>query len=270
MANVIMTSDSNKITVEYNDTVVLSGFNEATINRSAITSVSIKEDSGVVELWLDNDEVYNFSYDNLTIPIVDSLDGITIVDLQDLYDKLRTLAMWNTEPLNSVPIGNSIYQFLDENGDGTGNKDAVGDYASDTSFYITPQSPNEIYEITRVIINIADNGSMDAGSYGNNIDLNGSEGLKVQVLDENDAVLKDLTDNILVQTNGHWARYSYDVSITDFGSGENYVNVRWSFDRSGKSIRLSYGEKFAIKLNGDFENLNKHYFMVQGEKYNIY
>jgi len=176
--------------------------------------------------------------------------------------------MWNTESSSSSAAGNSIYQYLDTNGDGSGTIDAQGNYASATEFYITPQAENEVYELARLIINIEDTGTVDAGSYGNNISLTGTDGIEAKVLDSDNNVLRDLTAGEIIQTNGHWAKVSYDVSNTDFGAGANYVNCRWTFSKSGKAIKLDYGERLAIILKGNFTALDGHFFMIQGKKYN--
>jgi len=164
----------------------------------------------------------------------------------------------------SPVIESDLYRFLDTNGDGTGTKDAQGNYSGGaTDFFIQPPI-GEIYDLDRVIIQIEDSGSLDAGSYGNGISL--SNGITVTKQDSAGNVLIDLLDGVNVFTNGDWARYNYDLASTDFGSGANYLHIRWSFNKTGSGIILQNQEKFVITLNDNFSGLNGHYFMMQGNK----
>ena len=162
-------------------------------------------------------------------------------------------------------IESDLYQFLDTNGDGTGTKDASGNYSggSITDFFIQPPI-DKVYDLDRIIIQIEDNGNMDAGSYGNGINL--TTGITVQKQDSAGNVLIDLLDGLNIFTNGEWARYNYDIASTDFGTGANYVHIRWSFNKSGEGIILKNREKLVITLNDNFSGLNGHYFMAQGNK----
>jgi hypothetical protein len=50
------------------------------------------------------------------------------------------------------------------------------------------------------------------------------------------------------------------------GTGDNFMVVRWTFERSGFGLRLQDQQKFKLVLNDDFSVLTSHFFQVQGFK----
>ena len=112
----------------------------------------------------------------------------------------------NVKSYNPVRESN-IFRFLDTNGDGTGITNAIGNYnVTPTEFFIKPLV-GEVYEIDRLIIQIADNGSIDAGSYGNGISL--TNGITLKKIDDLGNILIDLTNNAPILTNGAWYCFLY-------------------------------------------------------------
>lgn len=156
-----------------------------------------------------------------------------------------------------------IYRILDTNGDGTGTKNAIGNYASAaTKFYIKPPV-NQDYDLYRMIIHIADVGAFDAGKYGNNIEL--TNGIKVRISNASGVVL-DLLDGLTVLTNVDWAGICYDARVSEFGLGDNYLHIRWTFAKSGQPLKINgeNGEWLEVLLNDSFVDLVAHYFTAQG------
>lgn len=157
-----------------------------------------------------------------------------------------------------------IYRILDTNGDGTGTKNAIGDYDGlNTKFYIKPPS-NQDFALYRMIVYVKDAGTLDASSYGNGITL--ATGIKVRVADAGGVIL-DLFDGQTVKSNADWAGACYDVSISTFGTGDNYLHVRWTFAKSGQPLIINgeKGEWLEVVLNDAFDGLLSHYFKVQGK-----
>ena len=174
-----------------------------------------------------------------------------------------------TQILSRQQVDVDLFRFLDTDGDGTGTKEATGNYAlAEEEFYIQPPD-GESYFISRLIIEIKDAGSIDAGSYGNGITL--TNGIQVQKKDGS-GVIVDFTDGEPIITNADWAKFCYDVKTSEFGSGNNYVNVRWTFSKAtgglkgGVFLDGSNNERFTVILNDNFSNLTGHTFMVQGYK----
>lgn len=168
----------------------------------------------------------------------------------------------------SVMKGDHLYQFLDENGDGTGNKQAVGDYTGGglgpTKFFIKP-APGETFYIYRIIITLSDSGALDSGLYGNNIAL--SNGYEIQKT--NGVVVVDggdFTGGISLKTNGQISEIMYDVTRLEFGSGDEYLTGRFSFDKAGQPLELvgDDGDELAIVFSDDLSGLVTHTFMAQG------
>jgi len=159
-------------------------------------------------------------------------------------------------------VTNIIFsRFLDTNGDGTGTKDAVGNYASDTDFYIECPA-NQKYVVSRVLVTISDTGSLAAGEYGN-ISLTGDEG--VSIIIEQRGVENDLTDGIPITSNACWHRIAgVDMVRSSFGSGDDFLSIRYSFFKHGTEVVLNTGDKLIARLNGNLSGLTSHYFTVQG------
>jgi hypothetical protein len=153
-----------------------------------------------------------------------------------------------------------FYQHLDTNGDGTGTLNANVNGTTPVEFYIEA-ADNDVLELHRIIIHIADNGSIQPHTYGALAAL--TNGVKVTVVDADDNVLQGGV--ITVKANAEWGRVCFDVEIQDRGAGsDGYVNVRWTFAKAGVPLRLRDGEKFVVTIQDDLTGLLEHYFMVQG------
>jgi hypothetical protein len=157
-----------------------------------------------------------------------------------------------------------IYRFLDTVGDGSGSKNANGNYASAAEEFLIQPGEKEYFKIERMIIQVRDSGAFDAGRYGNNITL--TNGIVVQKKDAN-GVVTNITDNMPIQINADWGRVCFDVSLLSFGTGDDSLVVRWIFSKNGAPIHLDgdKGEYLAVILNDDLSGLNGHYFYVGGQ-----
>lgn len=160
----------------------------------------------------------------------------------------------------------SLGLFLDTNGDGTGSKNAnVDGSVTPVEFKLTIPSGYRAY-LSRMIVHIRDSGSIDAGSYGNGITM--SNGLQVEYTYRGRSI--DLLDGMPIQTNADWGRVCYDVSNTDFGSGDNFVQVRWTFAKAGGPLPLSGGQEFIVRVRDNLSGLEEHTFSLQGQFVNYH
>lgn len=159
-------------------------------------------------------------------------------------------------------VGVGLYQYLSTGGDGSGVVDAVGNYAAAaTEFYI--QDTTRYLLIERMIVYVEDVGSMDSGDYGNGITL--TNGVKLEVREDNDAVVRDMMAGLPVMHNTDWQGKCHDLILSSWGLGNEAYSVRWTFGKSKKSLILAPGQKLSITLEDNFTGLEHHLFQVQGK-----
>ena len=168
-----------------------------------------------------------------------------------------------------------FFRFLSSNGDGSGSFQAISNYAVSSNvqgrvFYIQPPAHLN-YEVERLIVHIADTANFSADNYGGLGSPLGN-GIVVRTSDMNSNVKALTADPIL--DNAGWGAYCYDVQYISFGSGDNFVQVRWTFGKSGVPVSLdgATGMRLEVVLQDDFSGLNEHTFQVQGTSvldYNI-
>ncbi len=151
-----------------------------------------------------------------------------------------------------------FYRYLDTNGDGTGTKNAVLDGS------VTPQTikytATAFVVIYRMLILIGDSTAPAAGNYGDVATL--TNGIDVEV--EMNGTTVDLLDGISIKSNLDWARQCYDVGLSSYGTGTNFITVRWTFERAGVPIPMYPGDDLTVTINDDLTGLTDHYFQLQG------
>lgn len=154
-------------------------------------------------------------------------------------------------------------RFLDTNGDGTGTKIANGDYSSEQEIFYCQPGAGEILRVARMLVYIEDLGNIAIEDYGAINAL--SNGVVVRVQNDSGTIL-DLTDGLPVKSNGNWARFCYDFTITAFGAVNNAITARWTFTKAGQFIRLvgDNNERLEVVLNDDLDGLIDHTFIIQG------
>ena len=172
-------------------------------------------------------------------------------------------------PSGYGPVPTPIYQHLDTNGDGTGIKNAIGDYSgSAETFYFQPAA-GKIARITRMIVLIrGPKAQFYTDSYGSVGEL--TNGVTVRV--QNDSgTLVDLTNGLPVKTNGNWGHYCFDAEVypSSVGNTDTYLRVRWTFEKAGYPLRLvgDNNERLEVVLNDNFDGVNglvEHFFHAQG------
>jgi hypothetical protein len=151
--------------------------------------------------------------------------------------------------LHTYPVN----RYLDTVGDGSGTKNAVGDYsgASAEQFYIQcPAAGGSNLVLTRLIVGIEDTAGMKPELYGAAAAL--GNGIQVKIIDaDGTTVISDLTDGIAIKTNAQWGFLCYDVTHQGFGNtpDDEMLLVRWTFARSGTPITLKPGQSLRVYLN---------------------
>ena len=149
-----------------------------------------------------------------------------------------------------------LYKWMDEVGDGTGNRHFVDNYKMNKSEAKFTPGDGRVAELTRVIITITDNKFKHLGYGGRAALTNGIE-MKVK---NGDKVLIDITDGIPITIANDWASLCFDAELR-----QRTFIARFTFERAGKPLRLNGGDTLAISLNDDFSTLLDHKFIIQGE-----
>lgn len=156
-----------------------------------------------------------------------------------------------------------IYQFLSTDGQGTGTIQANGNYSTvQGEFYITPGTAHR-YAIHRMLVHIQDTGPISADEYGALTAL--TNGVRVVIKDGTDTEILDLLAGTTVKSNAQWGQMCYDATPSTYGSGLDFVNVRWTFAKSGNPLLIQQNHKLSVLLDDNLSGLSAHTFLVQGE-----
>jgi hypothetical protein len=160
-----------------------------------------------------------------------------------------------------------ISRALDTVGNGTGTKNANGNYSGAAEEFLIAPDSGEDWVITRMVVSIEDTAGIQADEYGN-LGAALTNGIKVEVHNSS-GLLYSLTDPSLpVKTNAQWGVYCFDVDMKSWGTAptDDLLLVRWTFAKSGQPIKLRSreGEKLVVTLNDNLTGLIAHYFVVQG------
>lgn len=169
------------------------------------------------------------------------------------------------------PVPTPIYQHLDVNGDGSGNKNAIGNYTGSAEIFYFQPDAGKIARITRMIVLVrGPKNSFYTDSYGSVGEL--TNGVTVRVQDDS-GTLVQLTNGIPIKTNGNWGHFCFDAEVypSSVGNNDTYLRVRWTFEKAGYPLRLvgDNNERLEVVLNDDFTDggvnpLVEHYFHAQG------
>jgi hypothetical protein len=167
----------------------------------------------------------------------------------------------------NVPGGNFLLnRILDTVGNGTGTKNAIGNYLGaglgETVFKIAPPA-DEAFRIHRMLVHIRDTGAFAAEEYANIAAL--ATGVKIATFRDTTEIT-DLTDGLPIKTNAEWGRLCYDVLISEYGVGDEFLHARWTFSKFSSGLWLNGDESDSLQviLNDDFSTLVEHQFVVQG------
>ena len=171
-------------------------------------------------------------------------------------------------PPNATAPGNFISKYLTDDGtasDGT-NISSAADYsgAGAARFWRGPAA-DKLWVVTRMLIMIRDTGTFDAADYGNGITL--TNGIGVDVWDDvADEVDLDLVDGLHVKFNAGWAQLCYDAEIKTWGTGDEFLVVRWTFEKAGKALLLdgAANQNISVYLNDNLSGLVSQTFLIQG------
>ena len=161
-----------------------------------------------------------------------------------------------------------FYRHLTDDGlegDGSNFNANVNGSVTPVPFYAGPAS-GKIWRVERMIVSIEDNAVFNAEDYGGISTL--SNGILVQRVRSGvgDTVITDLLDGRPIKSMVNWASFCYDGTYSDFGAGNNFYEVRWTFSKTGTPLKLSghRQEKLVATIRDNLSTLVSHTFHIQG------
>ena len=156
-----------------------------------------------------------------------------------------------------------MFQLADTVGDGTGstNQNVNGSVTS-VDFKVAPPA-GKVYGIARLIASARDTGSFDSGGWGSNGGTPLTNG--IQLFWKRSGVEINLT-NISIKSHYDLAALCFDVSQNSWGSGDEFINFRFTFLKSGQYLMLDgdQGDELIVRINDDLTYLVNQVVSIQG------
>lgn len=163
-----------------------------------------------------------------------------------------------------------IFQHLTDDGlvgDGTNHLSNVNGSSTPVPYWCAPSE--HMWAIHRLIVTIEDNATITADNYGGVAALTNGVSLKImQGHQTTGETVLDLMDGDDVKTHVGWAEHCYDVTEHTYGSGNNFVVVRWTFATAGRPLilRSRLNQKLVMTISDDLSTLVTHQAQVQGHE----
>lgn len=195
-----------------------------------------------------------------------------IVD-RDRSDRLRTAKVRRGRLfVSSEPAATAVlleeqpfFRFADENGDGTGNREAIGDYSVTSKDFFLQAQPFETLHIRKIVIVVRDTGVFRSDRYG----AMGAllvNGIRVLLTDSLGTIIKNIDDGEGIRSNDDWAALTFDLGFFNFAAGPNTMVVAFKVDDSGSPIQLNPGDRLVFCMNDDLTFLERHKFNLSGSR----
>ena len=197
--------------------------------------------------------------ENEAVTVTDGALHVTSVDAGDTSSI--------TELLTRIgyPQGTYFNEILRQRD--TLNVDAIGDYAGDPKdFLYTIPDGTDVYHIARVLVLIEANGTFEPDIYGPSNGINSPLPNGINMFIKRDGEPKQYLTPVAITANVDWSMYCYDVRYSDYGSGNETLEVRWSFNKGNPTgLILSEKDEFGFELADDFSSfMIRQRFVIQG------
>jgi hypothetical protein len=169
-----------------------------------------------------------------------------------------------TQTASPAAVGFPIIRFLDTNGNGTGTKNAIGDYSvTPVPFFIMPPA-GRVYIVTQFIVQVSDAGGFGQAVYASLANPL-TNGLLIAAYRGSTLVL-DLTDGIPVQYNDQFWHLSPRTELVAFAGGVNSLVCTFDSTDFGTAFSLngSQGDKLQVTCRDNFTALVDQTFIVHG------
>lgn len=117
--------------------------------------------------------------------------------------------------------------------------------------------------IHRIIVSVADVGTLDTDAYGNGITV--TNGIKLEVWRGGVPVMSIL-DGITVKINPDWGRVGFDIALQAYGSGEEILSCKLDFSANAHPVLLrnAYNEELVCTIQDNLTGLTSQYTHVIG------
>lgn len=154
---------------------------------------------------------------------------------------------------------------LDDNGDGTGAKDAIGDYSITPKIFFRQPLVGEVYVISEFILHLVDNSNMPSGSWGGITAL--TNGVIIRVSDDN-GVISDITNGDPPKDNADISHLMPNFRIVTFGASDNAIIASFTQESFGAQAIIdgSQNQRIEVLLNDNFTGLVEQHFIIHGYK----
>ena len=161
-----------------------------------------------------------------------------------------------------------ISRHLDTVGDGSGIKDAIGDYSiTPIILRIENYNPDMDMALSSLDLYIRSELEFLPTNYGGVDELENGISVTVQKV----GMTVDLTNGEPIIHTCCLCRLFHEVHYNLMGGwepgaplGKNWISATWKFERHGIALVLREGESIEIALSDDFTGLDAHRFMVYG------
>ena len=155
-----------------------------------------------------------------------------------------------------------FFQYLTQAGDGTGVKDAIGDYsAGATTWYLQP-SAGETLSLDTLLISIADNGTFDGTDYGA---IGGGLTNGLDILVSTGGVEQSILGGNKLKNNFQMIAFGAMAQDVNLAGDQQVLQTCCHFHADhGRPLVLFGTDRLAIVLNDDFTGLTLHRFHARG------
>lgn len=164
---------------------------------------------------------------------------------------------------NTPRQGRIFLRFADSVGDGSGSRNAIGDYSSVPSTFFIKPTVDETFRLSLLMISYRSMNEGSATDYASMVPL--TNGIQIHIVRDGE-VTNDLTFAGRIFDNAGWE------TASEFYTRQRWLGNIWTYNavipiaKSGQSFRLA-GEKqeeLQIILNDDFTSLERHVFGFYG------
>lgn len=145
--------------------------------------------------------------------------------------------------------------------DGDTNINPNASIGSPSDYFVEALSGERLL-VARAMVHVVDSGSFDSGSYGNNISMTNG----MQVFYRRSGVDLDVSNGLPIKTNVDWGRWCYDITISNFGAGNEALNARWTLTKYGHpyGIILEEGDRLGIRVRDNLSGLVEQTIILEG------